>query len=153
MMFRSPHPQRFRPSVLGGLLLASFGAPALHAQSADEMAFPRQILEWYLAGEGEKVWEHASPAFRTLVETPANMSEAGREILAAMGAQTGILDEQMFPHPEGGGHQVYVRTLVHAQVPEMFWIVIFSPSEQLLQTIMPQPRQAVRVLFPEVRVP
>lgn len=152
-MFRSRRARYVRPALLGGMLLGLAAAPALQAQADDAMAFPRQVLEWFLAGEGERVWEHAGDVFRTLAESPAAMSEAGSEIAATMGAPTGVLDEQMFPHPEDEGHHVFVRTLAHAEVPELFWVVIFSPSERRVQMIMAQPRQTVRVMFPEVRVP
>jgi hypothetical protein len=152
-MFRSPRHRHVRPSILGGMLLALAAAPALEAQAVEAMDFPRQILEWYLAGEGERVWEYAGESFRSLAETPEGMGEAGTELTAMMGAPREILDEQVFPHPDGEGHQVYVRTLAHAEVPELFWIVIFEPGERRVQMIMPQPRQTVTTLFPGVRVP
>lgn len=52
-----------------------------------------------------------------------------------------------------GGQQVYVRTAAHAQAPELFWIVIFSPAERRVLMIMPQFRQTIRSLFPRARLP
>jgi hypothetical protein len=145
---------RPRPPLFVALLLVVAAPPALEAQATDgdAMAFPRQILEWYLAGEGHRVWEHAGETMRTLAGSPEGLSEAGAEITEMMGARTGVLDEQMFEHPEGGGWHVYVRTLSHEQVPEMFWIVIFSPAERQIQMVMPQPRQTIVGMFPQVRV-
>jgi len=142
-------------TLLAGILLAFVGPQAVAAQipDGDPMAFPRQILDWYLAGDDARVWEYAGETLRAFAESPEGMSEAGEELTGMMGARTGVLGEQMFPHPEGRGRQVYVHTLSHAQVPEMFWIVIFSPTERRVEMIMPQPRQTVAGLFPQVRVP
>jgi hypothetical protein len=154
-MLRSRLLSPLAPSCGLGLMLCLLAASPLHAQpgSADGMAFPRQALEWYLSGEGGLVWEHAGEMMRALAESPAGMSEAGREITEMMGPITGVLGEQMFPHPEDAGWQVYVRTARHAEVPEMNWIVIFRPRDSEIQMIMPQPRQTIQVLFPEVRLP
>jgi hypothetical protein len=64
-----------------------------------------------------------------------------------------MLNEQLFDHPEGGGAQVHVRAVRHSQVPEMFWIVTYFPADRTVQMIMPQPRQTIRTLFPEVQLP
>lgn len=154
-MLRSRYPSRLRPSCLLGILLPLLAAPALDAQagSGDAMAFPRQALDWYLSGEGALVWEHAGAMMRELAESPAMMSEAGREITEMMGAVTGVLGEQMFPHPEDADWHVYVRTVTYTEVPEIYWIVIFRPRDSEIQFIAAQPRQTIQVLFPEVRLP
>jgi hypothetical protein len=152
-MFVSRRDHRFCAVPSIGILLVLVLAPVLEAQETDRMVFPRQVLEWYIGGEGDRVWELADESFRALAEDPEGMSEAGRELVSALGAQTAVLDEQMFAHPEGGGHQVYVRTASHAEAPEMFWIVIFSPAERRVLMIMPQFRQTIRSLFPEARLP
>jgi hypothetical protein len=157
-MLRLRSPSRAGPRRAAAflfLLLVLAAPPVLEGQDTDgdAMAFPRQILDWYLAGEGDRVWEYAGETMRTLAESPAGLTEAGAEITEMMGARTGVLDEQIFEHPEGGGWHVYVGTLSHAQVPEMFWIVIFSPTERQIQMILPQPRQTILGLFPQVRVP
>lgn len=138
-----------------GMLLPLFTAPALEAQtgSGDAMAFPRQVLTWYLAGEADQVWKHADGPLRELAGSPAGLKQAATEISSDLGPHTAVLKEQVFPHPEGGGWHVFVRALRHAQVPEMFWIVIFSPAEQKVQMIMAQPRQTIRTLFPQVILP
>ncbi len=138
-----------------GILLSIFASPPLQAQaSADEaMTFPRQVLAWYLAGDAERVWAHAGPMMREMAESPNGLREAAAEISATMGSETGVLEEQRFDHPEGGGAQVYVRAARHLEVPEIFWVVIFFPADQKVQMIMPQPRQTIRTLFPQVKLP
>lgn len=138
-----------------GIVLSILAAPPLQAQaSSDEaMAFPSQVLAWYLAGDAERVWAHAGPMMRELSESPNGLRGAAAELSTAMGAETGVLGEQLFDHPEGGGAQVYVRAARHSQVPEIFWIVIFFPADRQVQMIMPQPRQTIRTLFPQVRLP
>lgn len=107
----------------------------------------------FVSQRDHRVWDHADESFRALAGDPEGMSEAGREILSALGAETAVLDEQVFAHPEGGGQQVYVRTAAHAQAPELFWIVIFSPAERRVVMIMPQFRQTIRSRFPEAHLP
>jgi hypothetical protein len=138
------------------LLLSLLAAPAaLQAQAApgDTMAFPRQVLTWYLAGDADRVWPLAGETLRELAESPRRMKEDAAEIIESMGPRTGVISEQMFAHPEGGGWQVYVQALRHERAPEMFWIVIFSPAKEQVQMIMAQPRQTVRTLFPQVKLP
>lgn len=129
--------------------------PALHAQDQPgrHVAFPRQVLTWYLAGEADQVWEHAGPMLREISGSVQGLRESAEEISTAMGAEAGVLGEQLFDHPDGGGAQVYVRAVRHTQVPEIFWIVIFFPADRKVQMIMPQPRQTIRSLFPQVQLP
>lgn len=145
-----------RPGILFlGIALSLLAAPPLQAQdpSVEAMAFPRQILTSYLAGDADRVWGHAAPMMREMWQSPAGLRQTAAEITGAMGAETGLLAEQLFDHPEGGGAKVYVRASRHAQAPEMFWVVIFFPAERKVQMIMPQPRQTIRSLFPQVRLP
>lgn len=152
-MMRSRYPSRLLPLCFLGIL-PLVAAPALEAQagSGEGMAFPRQALEWYLAGEGALVWEHAGTMMRELSESPAMMSEAARDITEAMGPITGVLGEQMFTHPEDADWRVYVRTVRHAEAPEIYWIVIFRPRDSEIGIIAAQPRQTMQVLFPDVRL-
>jgi hypothetical protein len=147
--------QTARLSLHVAVVVAIVGVSPLQAQtpSADAMAFPRQVLAWYLAGEAQQVWSHAGPMLRELSESPDGLREAAAEITDSMGPEVAVLGEQLFAHPEGGGMQVYVRTVRHSQVPELFWIVTFSPANRQVQMIMPQPRQTIRSLFPQVKVP
>jgi hypothetical protein len=140
-----------RALLLTGVLLASIAGPASRAQ--DAMTFPRNVLTWYLQGDTDRVWDRAGPMLREMAERPETLAAAAAEILGALGAETAVLSEQLFDHPEGGGAQVYVRASRHSQAPEMFWIVIFWPSEAQVLTIMPQPRQTIRTLFPQVTLP
>lgn len=135
---------------IGGLLILA--APSANAQNAD-MTFPRDALDWYLAGDTERLWEHLGPMMRQTPGGAAGIREGSAEIREALGAETSVIDEQMFPHPEDDNWSVYVRASRHANTPEMFWIVVFLPSEPLIQLIMPQPRQTIRTLFPAVRLP
>jgi len=79
-------------------------APAPEAQSTDgdSMAFPRQLLEWYLAGEGHGVWEHADETIRTLAGSAGGLSETRAKITETMGVRTGVLDG-------GGGTRTHKR--------------------------------------------
>ena len=141
-----------RALLLIGVFVATVAGPASRAQDAS-MAFPRDILTSYLQGDTDRVWERAGAMLREMAERPETLAAASAEILGGLGAETAVLSEQLFDHPDGGGFQVYVRASRHAQTPEMFWIVIFAPSEEQILTIMPQPRQAIRVLFPQVTLP
>jgi hypothetical protein len=145
---------RLRTLLVSSGFLLLF-VPALHAQESlgEAAAFPRQMLTWYLGGEAERVWEHAGPMLRELAGSAQGLREASEEIVGGMGPETRVLKEQLFDHPEGGGAKVYVRAVRHANVPEMFWIVTFFPAERKVQMIMPQPRQTVRALFPQVELP
>lgn len=142
--------------LLAGMFLATLGVQQpLQAQAlpGDEMTFPREVLSWFFAGDAQRVWQHAGPTMRELAGSAEGLREDAAEISASLGAETGVFGEQLFEHPEGGGAQVYVRALRHAHVPEIFWIVIFSPAERQVQVIMAQPRQTIRTLFPQVRLP
>jgi hypothetical protein len=154
-MPRSRDLPRLAASLLAVVLLPLLLAPRLEAQGApsDGMAFPRELLASYLAGDAERVWEHAGPAMREMAESANGLREAASEISDAMGDEAAVLAEQLFDHPDGGGWQVYVRAVRHTQVPEIFWIVIFRPADRQLQMIMPQPRQTIRALFPQVGLP
>ena len=140
--------------LAAGALLFVFAIP-LQAQdlSGNAMAFPRDVLSAYLAGDAETVWKHAGEGLRSMTESPQGLRQASAELRETMGPETAMLSEQLFDHPEGGGMKVYVRGVQHAEVPEMYWIVIFSPTEQKVAMIMPQPRQTIRSLFPEVTLP
>ena len=138
-----------------GIVLSILTAPLLQAKasSGEAMTFPRQVLAWYLAGDSERVWAHAGLMMREMWENPNGLRGAAAEISTTMGSETGVLGEQLFDHPEGGGAQVYVRAARHSEVPEIFWIVIFLPADKKVQMIMPQPRQTIRTLFPQVKLP
>jgi hypothetical protein len=138
-----------------GLVLLLLAAAPLEAQASsdDAMAFPREVLASYLAGDAESVWAHAGPMIRELWETPDGLRGTAEEISTSLGTETDVLGEQLFDHPEGGGAQVYVRAARYSQVSELFWIVIFFPADSTVQMIMPQPRQTIRTLFPEVTLP
>jgi hypothetical protein len=129
---------------------APLRAQAAPGQSAD---FPRSFLAWYFAGDAERVWAHAAPAMRETVGDERSLRLGLAEMNASIGAETALLSEQEFKHPEGGGMHVYVRVTRHATVPELFWIVIYSPERRQVLTVMPQPRQTIRTLFPQVRLP
>jgi hypothetical protein len=155
-MPHSPAPWRQRtPLYVVGIVVSVLAAPLLQAQNpdGDAMAFPRGALTAYLAADAEKVWQHAGPTLREMWESPNGVRMAAEELTSGIGRETGVLDEQLFAHPEDAGWKVYVRTARHAQVPELFWIVIFSPANRQIGMIMPQPRQTIRTLFPEVRLP
>ena len=148
---------RSRPaSALTTLLLIAsllfLAAPSGNAQD-DDMAFPSDALDWYLAGEAERLWEHLGPMMRETPGGAAGLREGSAEIRAGLGAEISVIDEQVFPHPEGEAWSVYVRASRHANAAEMFWIVVFLPSERQIELIMPQPRQTIRTLFPAVRLP
>jgi hypothetical protein len=138
-----------------GILLSILTAPPLQAQasSGEAMTFPRQILAWYLAGDAERVWAHAGPMMHEMAESPNGLRGAAAEFSTTIGSETGVLGEQLVDHPEGGGAQVYVRAARHSEVPEIFWVVIFFPADKKVQMIMPQPRQTIRTLFPQVKLP
>jgi hypothetical protein len=144
-----------RATLCLGILLWILAALPLQAQasSGEAMTFPRQVLAWYLAGDSERVWAHAGPMMREMAESPNGLRGAAAEISTTMGSETGVLGEQLFDHPEGGGAQVYVRAARHSEVPEIFWVVIFFPADKKVQMIMPQPRQTIRTLFPQVKLP
>lgn len=126
---------------------------AAQTNARDGMALPRQVLTWYLTANAEQVWPHAGSTLREMFESPRGLREAGNAILRDMGPEVAVIGEQMFDHPEGGGAKVYVRASRHAQIPEIFWIVIFVPADKKVEMIMPQPRRTIRTLFPQVELP
>jgi hypothetical protein len=145
-----------RASVLfAAAFLAIAPPPPLQAQAAagDALAFPRDMLTSYLGGESQRVWDNAAPALREMFGSAAAMRAAASEISADMGTEEALLSEQRFEHPDGGGAHVYVRAIRHTKVPEIFWIVIFTPADRKVHMIMPQPRQTIRTIFPAVRLP
>ncbi len=135
--------------------LATFLVWPLHAQASGDasMVFPRESLAWFVAGDADKLWARSSPSLRTLMGSAQQMRENSVELQNDMGRETALLSEQQFDHPEGKGARVYVRAARHAVVPELFWVVIYSPAEQQVQMIMAQPRQTIRTLFPQVKLP
>jgi hypothetical protein len=146
---------RLHALVFAGILLSLHAAGPITAQGTPGAAasFPQEVLTWFLAGDADRVWEHVGPTMRELSGGVQGLRESSAEITAELGPETAILSEQVFEHPEGGGWHVYVRAARHAQVPELFWIVIFSPAERQVQMITAQPRQTIRTLFPQVRLP
>lgn len=154
-MPRSPvHRGRWVPLFVC-LALALLAAPPLGAQhpAGEAASFPREALTWFLAGDADRLWDHAGPEMRAMAESPQSLKLDAEEIAEMMGAETELLGERVFPHPEGGGWQVYLRAARHARVPEVFWLVIFSPAQRQVQTILAQTRQTVQVLFPQVELP
>jgi hypothetical protein len=126
----------------------------LNTAAADEaMEFPRNALTWYLSGDADRLWQHAGPVLRELVQDVDGLRGVAAEIDEMMGPQTALLDEQIFDHPEGAGFRVYVGRLLHAKVSEIFWVVVFHPAKREVGMIIPQPRQTIQTLFPEVRLP
>jgi hypothetical protein len=151
-----PNVLRPRHAHLGvALALALLGAVPLSAQAADApaMAFPRETLTWFFAGEGDKVWARASPPLRTLMGSAQQLRQQSAEMLQDMGRETALLSEQDIEHPEGNGARVYVRAARHANGPELFWYVIYLPAAQQVQMISAAPRTTIRTLFPAVKLP
>jgi hypothetical protein len=141
-------------SLLCAALLALAGLHLAAADArADGMDFPRNALSWYFSGDAEKLWPHLGPTLREMAEDVEGLREASEDFGETMGRELAVLDEQLFDHPDGDGWQVYVRAVQHAEVGELFWLVIFSPAEREVGMIMPQPRQSVQILFPQVRLP
>jgi hypothetical protein len=141
--------------LFGAALLMAAHASPLRAQAGPGSSadFPRSFLAWYFAGDAEQVWAHSAPAMREAVGDQRGLRQGLEEMNGNVGAETAMLSEQVFEHPEGGGMHVYVRGVRHANVPELFWIVIYSPEQRQVLTVMPQPRQTIRTLFPQVRLP
>lgn len=134
-------------------LIAGLHVAAVADAPGNELDFPRNVVNWYLSGDAEKLWPHAGEVLRELAEDVEGLREAADDIRQIMGPQTAVLDEQIFDHPEDDGWRIYVRTLRHARADEMFWVVIFSPSTGEIQMIMAHPRRTIQTLFPQARLP
>lgn len=140
--------------LLCAALLAFAGLYVSAAEArADGMDFPREALSWYLSADAEKLWPRLGPTLREMVKDLEGLRQGATVIAKDMGRVLAVLDEQVFDHLDGEGWQVYVRTVQHAHVGELFWLVIFSPAEHEVGMIMPQPRQSVQIFFPQVRLP
>lgn len=135
-----------------GTLPFAAGMPLEAQDAGGAAAFPRSIVASYLAGDVDRIMDHLVPEMRRAASR-AELREAMSEIITALGAETAMLSEQLFDHPDGGTSQVYVRGIRHANTPEMFWIVIFSPENRQVYMVAPQARQVVTRLFPQIRLP
>lgn len=137
------------------LVVLAMGSSVAQAADAggDGMEFPRNALNWFLNGDAERLWSHAGPTFREMMQDVEGVRQAGAEIGNSLGREVAVLDEQVIDHPDGEGWQVYVRTVHLAGAGELFWVLIFSPSEREIGMIMPQSRPAIRTFFPEARLP
>jgi hypothetical protein len=135
------------------LIFTGVHSAATSAAADDGMDFPRSALNWYMSGDAEQLWPHISPMLREMAEDEEGLREVAADIEETMGRELAVLGEQIFDHPDGGGWQVYVRTVQHADVGEMFWVVIFLPEQNEVGMIITQPRQTIQTFFPQVRLP
>ncbi len=144
-----------RASLLAVLSVALCVAVPLHAQTGGDatMAFPREMLASFLAGDADKVWERAGPTLREMNGSAKQMRDHSAELRKDMGKEIALISEQAFDHQDGNGAKVYVRAARHEVIPELFWIVIYTPSNRQVEMITMQPRQTIRTLFPQVKLP
>lgn len=136
------------------LVPASLGAQTAAPQgpaASDSLAFPRQVVKWFLTGQADSLYNHAGEQLKAGMQSPAN-------IIAMMGRLTGQLGEHKSTDAEvqfeQNGTRVYIAAVTFSQAPEQgAFVVRYVPGSPVIQGFTVGQLARVKERFPEAKLP
>lgn len=130
--------------------LAAQAAPAASA-AADSMAFPRQVVKWFLTAQADSLYNHAGTELKSSMQSPASIVAMMGRLSSRLGEHKSTDAEVQF---EQNGARVYIVAVTFSQAPERgAFVVRYVPGSPVIESFSVSQLARVKEHFPEAKLP